>query len=150
LWQVVRQQIQPGVRVLIVRGDTPAMHPGVNVAADADGTAGVGRDWLAQQVRHAGAAVDFVVAYQRGVPVWNDAERALASAAARDGSVWLFSSAEALQHLQTLLPGLDWSLARALVTHERIAQAARTLGFGVVVQVRPTVAEVVASLESFA
>jgi len=150
LWQVVCEQIRPGARVLIVRGDTPAAHPGQGDVADADGTAGVGRDWLAQQLRQAGATVDFVVAYQRGAPVWGEAERALATGAACDESVWLFSSAEAVQHLHDLLPNQDWSQARAVATHERIAQAARELGFGVVLQARPNVSEVVASLESFA
>jgi len=147
LWHTVQHQIKPGARVLIVRGDAPAAH---GVADDTDGNAGVGRDWLAQQLRQAGATVDFVVAYQRGAPQWSATERALAQAAACDGSVWLFSSAEALQHLHGLLPGQDWTHARAVTTHERIAHAACTLGFGVVRQTRPTLADVVASLESFA
>lgn len=149
LWQVVRAQIKPGARVLIVRGASSA----ANTAAgsdDAQGTAGVGRDWLAQQLRQAGATVDFVVAYQRGAPVWSASERALALAAASDGSAWLFSSAEAVQYLAALLPTQDWSGARALATHERIAQAVHRLGFGVVLQARPTLADVLRSLESLA
>lgn len=152
LWQTVRHQIRPGARVLIVRGDTPEQQ---SAAADgvqdkAQDTAGVGRDWLAQQLRQAGATVDFVVAYQRGAPQWRAPERALARAAASDGSVWLFSSAEALAHLRGLLPDQDWSRARAVATHERIAQAARALGFGRVLQARATLPDVVASLESLA
>ncbi|MDD5028636.1 MAG: uroporphyrinogen-III synthase [Rhodoferax sp.] len=147
LWQSVRQQITPGARVLIVRGNSSAVNTGAG-SDDADGTAGVGRDWLAQQLRQAGATVDFVVAYQRGAPVWSASQRALASAAASDGSVWLFSSAEAVQYLGALLPAQDWSDARALATHQRIAQAARWLGFGLVAQARPTLADVLVSLES--
>lgn len=148
LWHTVQHQIKQGARVLIVRGDTSA--PAGPSADDADGNVGVGRDWLAQQLRLAGVSVDFVVAYQRGAPQWSTTERALAQAAASDGSVWLFSSAEALQHLQDLLPSQDWSRARAVATHERIAQAARSLGFGVVQLARPTLSDVVASLESLA
>jgi len=146
LWQVVAPQVVPDVKVLIVRGDTL----GAQTAGDVDGQVGIGRDWLAQQLRSAGATVEWLVAYQRGAPVWTDSEVAFATACARDGSVWLFSSAEALQHLGELLPGQDWSRARALVTHPRIAQAACALGFGHIVQTRPTLADVQASLESLA
>jgi len=147
LWHTVQPQIKPGARVLIVRGDTSVAHGGTD---DTEGNAGVGRDWLAQQLRQAGATVDFVVAYQRGAPHWSATQRALAQTAACDGSVWLFSSAEALQYLQGLLPAQDWSRARAVATHERIAQTTRALGFGVVRQTRPTLTDVVASLESLA
>ncbi|MGE3348297.1 MAG: uroporphyrinogen-III synthase, partial [Ramlibacter sp.] len=40
--------------------------------------------------------------------------------------------------------------ARAVATHPRIAQAAREAGFGVVCESRPALADVVASIESFA
>jgi len=145
LWSQVQTKVKPGDRVLIVRGDST----GVDDAAAA-GDAGVGRDWLAQRLRQAGGHVDFVVAYQRGAPVWSATQRELAQAAARDGSVWLFSSAESLVHLQSLLPGQDWSGARAVATHPRIAAAVRAAGFGAVAQARPTLAEVLASIESLA
>lgn len=146
LWQQVQTQAQPGDRVLIVRGDSVA--PDGSSVVDND--QGVGREWLAEHLRQSGALVDFVVAYQRGAPIWMPAQRALAQSAATDGSIWLFSSAEALGHLQSLLPGQDWSGARAVATHPRIAAAARGLGFGVVAQTRPTWEEVVASVESVA
>lgn len=144
LWQQVHAQVQPGDRVLIVRGDSVA--PDGTSLVDND--QGVGREWLAEHLRQSGAQVDFVVAYQRGAPFWTDAQCALARSAATDGSVWLFSSAEALGHLHSLLPGQDWSAARAVATHPRIATAARGLGFGVVTQTRPTWDEVRASVES--
>lgn len=143
LWQLVHTQVQPGDKVLIVRGDSAAAD-GVSLVGDA----GVGRDWLAQRLTDAGVKVDFVVAYQRGAPVWNADQRALAATAAKDGSVWLFSSAEALVHLQALLPAQDWSAARAVATHPRIAAAARAVGFGVVAQARPVFADILASIES--
>lgn len=143
LWQLVHDQVRAGDKVLIVRGDSAAAD-GVSLVGDA----GVGRDWLAQRLTDAGVKVEFVVAYQRGAPVWHAEQRALATAAATDGSVWLFSSAEALVHLQALLPAQDWSAARAVATHPRIAAAARAVGFGVVAQARPVFVDVLASIES--
>ena len=149
LWQVVRGQMHPRVRVLIVRGDS-AGGDEKEAGEGAVHSAGVGRDWLAQRLQHAGAEVDFVVAYQRGAPVWTPQEQALASVAAVDGSVWLFSSSEALTHLHTLLPAQDWSAARALATHARIAQAATEMGFGKIALARPALPDVIASIESLA
>jgi uroporphyrinogen-III synthase len=121
--------------VLIVRG------------ADADGAA-AGRDWLAQQLLAAGATVSTVLAYRRAAPQWSDAERSTAAQAAADGSVWLFSSSEAVAHLRQLLPMQSWHQARAVATHGRIAQAAEQAGFGVVRISRPTLKDVVASIKS--
>ena len=146
LWQQVHTQVQPGDKVLIVRGDSVAPD-GTSVL---DNDQGVGREWLAERLRQSGAQVDFVVAYQRGAPFWTGVQRALAQSAAAVGSVWLFSSAEALGHLHSLLPGQDWSAARAVATHPRIAAATRGLGFGVVAQSRPTWEDVLASIESLA
>jgi uroporphyrinogen-III synthase len=142
LWQTVQGQIGPGARVLIVRGDTPG--------SPAASPQGVGRDWLAQRLQAAGAQVEHVVAYQRGAPVWSTAQAAVAAAAATDGSVWLLSSTEAVANLRQLLPGQDWSAARAVATHARIAGAARQAGFGRVVPASPTLASVLASIESLA
>lgn len=146
LWQQVHGQVRPGDKVLIVRGNSLS----ADGALSADNDTGVGRDWLAQHLLDAGAQVDFVVAYQRGAPIWTAAQREVAVAGATDGSVWLFSSAEALGHLQSLLPHQDWSAARAVATHPRIAAAARATGFGVVLLARPLFADVFASIESLA
>ena len=51
----------------------------------------------------------------------------------RDGAVWLFSSSQALQQLQRLMPEQNWSQARALATHPRIAAAVSAQGWGQVV-----------------
>ena len=151
LWQQVQGQVGPGARVLIVRGDTRDDDSDKPDSTDQPAaTPGVGRDWLAQTLHQAGAEVDFVVAYQRAAPVWGPAEQALARQAASDGSLWLFSSAEAVGHLSSLLPGQSWAHARALATHARIAQAARDLGFAMVCESRPTLAHVLASIESLA
>ena len=140
LWQVVAAQVGGGDRVLIVRGaDAPS---------SADAAPGSGRDWFAKRVSEAGARAEFVLAYQRCVPDFGPAQQALARRAAGDGSVWLFSSAQAVANLRTCLPDQSWSGARALATHPRIAAAAKSAGFGCVWESRPTLSDVVASLES--
>jgi uroporphyrinogen-III synthase len=136
LWSRVAGQVGPGSRVLIVRG------------AGADGQAS-GRDWLARRLSDEGAIVEMVAVYRRVVPAWTDGQRTLAEGAARDGSVWLFSSSEAIANLRVLLPSVSWSGARAIATHERIALAARDAGFGVVCPSRPAMDAVAAALESF-
>ena len=149
LWARVSHQVQAGSRVLIVRGrDAVALDSADTADKVAPDTAGVGRDWLAQRLQQAGARVEWVVAYQRAAPVWLAPERALAQQAASDGSVWLFSSTQAVTHLLALLPGQAWTAARAVATHARIAQALRNAGFGTVTESRPTLRDVMASIES--
>lgn len=143
LWPVVASQMGAGKRLLVVRG----------ASLDADGQAqggiaGSGREWLMARCRERGAGVEACVAYARSVPAWSEAQRAQALAATGADSLWLFSSSEALSHLRSLLPGTDWSAARALCTHERIAQAARDTGFGQVVSSRPALDDVLRGLES--
>jgi uroporphyrinogen-III synthase len=137
LWTRVAPHLAPGSRVLIVRG------------GGEDG-AGGGRNWFAEQLRAAACEPQFVVAYERHVPQPDAAALQAARDAAADGSVWLFSSSEAVGHLQALLPGQDWGGARAIATHPRIAQAVRAAGFGQVRETRPGLGDVVASIESFA
>lgn len=145
LWEIVRGGVHQGDRVLIVRGADGA--DGAD-AAEPTPARGVGRDWLADQLTQAGARVDFVVAYQRRAPRWDPQQVAQARQAAQDGSVWLFSSAQALANLRLMLPAQDWAGARAVATHPRIAEAVRNAGFGVVCESRPVLAELVASIES--
>lgn len=137
LWQQVAAHVRAGDRVLIVRGASQPGTPG-----------GSGRQWLAARLEAAGARVDFVAAYERRAPVLDTAQLALARSAAGDGSLWLLSSSEALSHLRALLPQQDWSGARALATHPRIAQAALAAGFGRARACRPALAEVAASIKS--
>lgn len=135
LWAQVGPGLRAGDRVLVVRGG--------------DGTGrSQGRDWLLQQLAARGVTVDTVAAYTRQAPTWNEAQRAAARRAASDGSLWLFSSSEAANHLPQLVPGQDWSQARALATHPRIAATVQALGFGSVRESRPTFEDVLASIES--
>lgn len=136
LWAIVRPQVGPGTRVLIVRG------------GDADGRP-AGRDWLASEIDAAGAGHDTVVAYRRMAVDWSETQRQTALAAAGDGSVWLFSSSQAIANLQHALPEASWAGARAVATHPRIAQAARDAGFGQVLHSNADLGALVASIESF-
>lgn len=146
LWQGVTSSVRPGVPVLIVRG-TEAHSADPQLAVD---HTGVGRDWLSQQLLAARVPVHYVVVYQRQAPAWTPAQSTQAVRAASDGSVWLLSSSQAVAHLHHSLPQQDWSRARCIATHARIAQAAREVGFAEVGLSRPVLADVMASLESLA
>jgi uroporphyrinogen-III synthase len=122
LWALLQpRRSWAGARAAIVRGDG-------------------GRDWLADQLRAAGARVEFVQSYSRRAPQLGPQEsqlleRALAEPAA---VAWLLSSSEAVEHLRALAPAASWVDSTALASHPRIASSARQLGFGRVVDVRPT------------
>jgi uroporphyrinogen-III synthase len=145
LWAVVQGQVQRGWRVLIVRGNTDG-----DAAEGAGASQGVGRDWFAARLTEQGAEVEFLVAYERRAPVLSANAQALVQVAAADGSVWLFSSSEAVSNLCTMAAGQSWHRARAVATHPRIAQAARAAGFSQVCEARPEMAALVASIESLA
>jgi uroporphyrinogen-III synthase len=133
LWQRVAGQVKPGKTVLVLRGtdvDTPS----------------ASRDWLADQVRAAGGAVQFAAVYERRAPQFSAVQIAWAEQAAVDGSVWVLSSSQAVTHLPAIAGG--WQHARCVATHERIATAARAKGFAVVCTSRPTLEDVVRSIKS--
>lgn len=136
LWQIVQGQVRAGTRVCIVRG------------GDAQGQA-AGRGWLASTLIDAGAQLDTVVAYRRLAPAFDEAGLARIRAAVQAQDTWLFSSSEAVSHLQAAcaaMPDLPWAQCRALATHERIAQAAHRLAFGQVQIVAPLLPHVLAAL----
>ena len=101
-------------RVLLVRGGTGQM--------------GTGRDWLAGQLRAAGADVIVHCAYRREPAAWQaDASVfLLALAAAQQPAIWLFTSREGVDavHDQLRSAGLlDWfKRCRLIATHARIAE----------------------------
>lgn len=131
LWARLRTHDWQGAEVLLVRGESG------------------GRDWLADRFQEAGARVRSLGAYRRRAPRPDAAEQALLAAALADPAshLWWFSSSEAIVHLADLAPAqTDWSAARALVTHPRIAERARQLGFGRVAESRPEPAEVLEAL----
>ncbi|HEX6707054.1 MAG TPA: uroporphyrinogen-III synthase [Albitalea sp.] len=135
LWQRLRTQSWRDASVLVVRGDG-------------------GREWLADTLRAQGARVDFVSAYRRVAPRFDDDAvlRTRLDAALADGHehLWLFSSSEAIEHLLQARPRARWHEARAIATHPRIAQRARDAGFASVHETRPTLEAVVACIQSLA
>lgn len=145
LWAQVAPQVQLGHRLLLVRGLSQTT---VDASPATVAGRGHGRDWLAQRCQAQGGVVVYGVAYQRHAPVWGAAHCNQAQQALQDGSVWLLSSSEALVHLVALLPtSVPWAQMRALVTHPRIAQAAKALGVGMVYTSRPAWPDVRRSLE---
>ena len=157
LWQVVSPLLKKQQPVLIVRGNEDTSESNAPTTTHASPSnnqplypQGVGRDWLAQQIVEAGASAEFLVAYSRRPPLWSDKQLGIAKQAVSDGSVWCFSSSQAVLHLQAQLPLLKWDQARCVATHARIAQTARDLGFLKIVQTRPVLSDVLASLESLA
>ena len=113
LWQRLRSREWQGRRVAVVRGVG-------------------GRDWLAAQLRAAGAAVAFVDAYLRRPPAPTPELQAglHAARAAPSQHLWAFGSSEAVAHLQQLVPGADWTPSTAVAPHPRIVAALRRAGFG--------------------
>jgi uroporphyrinogen-III synthase len=132
LWRQLQRGDWHGAPVLIVRGDG-------------------GRDWLADTLREQGAQVALLAAYRRSAPELDAAGRALLQAAlgAPRSHLWFFSSSEAIANLAVLAgDAADWSLARALATHPRIAARAQQLGLADVTLTRPTLAAVSACIQS--
>lgn len=132
LWQRLEKlRNWRGARVMVVRGEG-------------------GRDWLAQTLGAAGAQVDFVEAYRRLPPRWDEAQKALLQRALAQPQdhAWLFSSSEAIGQLQAAAPGADWSASCACASHPRIAAKAREAGFAIVLETPPAMGAVVAALAS--
>jgi len=134
LWVQLAPHDWHGADVLIVRGDG-------------------GRDGFADTLRAHGAAVTYLQAYRRVAPSLDAGAAALlATALAQPAQhLWFFSSSEAVANLESAVaapPTSGWSPSRALATHPRIADRALQLGFGHVAQARPTLAGVVACIQS--
>ncbi|HEX2541095.1 MAG TPA: uroporphyrinogen-III synthase [Caldimonas sp.] len=130
LWQRLRDRDWTGARVLVVRG-------------------GGGRDWLTERLLEARASVDRIDAYARAVPSLDADGRAALDALVRaDDVAWLFSSSQAIGHLEQLAGSGRWAAARAIASHPRIASRARQAGFGCVVEAGSGLDAVVACLQS--
>lgn len=144
LWQLVGHRQWSGLKVLIVRGANHA-----DVASRGSGE-GVGRDWFAHKLREAGARVEFRSVYERRAPALTLSQLERARQSATDSSVWIFSSSEAVLNLTGPkgMPCVDWSRALAIATHPRIAETVRAAGWGVVVESRPALADIVTTLRS--
>jgi uroporphyrinogen-III synthase len=133
LWAQLRGRAWRGAQVLIVRGDG-------------------GRDWLAQTLQDAGAHVVHVTAYRRVAPSFEGAPAELLQAALDrpEAHLWFFSSSEAIDNLAAGAPaGIAWAASGAVATHPRIAARARQFGFAHVTEARPSLAAVIACIQSF-
>jgi uroporphyrinogen-III synthase len=129
LWSVVAPQVRAGDTVVVVG-------------------AGAGRHWLADRCAELGARVAWCDAYARSAPAESADWRLALAVARREGQVWVFSSAQALDHLRSCSEGHDWGLTTALTTHPRIALTAQAMGFGQVWVSRSSLVDVIHTLES--
>jgi uroporphyrinogen-III synthase len=151
LWQVVGQRDWHGRRVLVVRGVTGQDHEASETGGTTDKrVVSSSRDWITRQWQAAGAEVDFVGVYERRAPLWTQAQVQRTRLASADGSVWLFSSSEAVLNLiqQPGLEGVDWGRAVAVATHPRITATVRDIGWGVVAESRPALTDILSCLRS--
>ena len=138
LWELVKNNLRVNAPVLRVRG-RDHQHGEVE---------GQGRDWLADRLQERGINFHSVAAYERGMPNWTPSQRHEALQALCDGSVWWFTSSQAVEHLAQLLPGASFSSARAVVTHPRIAKACEAQAWGQVLLSSPDAASVLKSIKS--
>lgn len=139
LWPVLAELPWAGQKVAILSGG--------------DNQEAKGRTWLTQQWQAQGADVETVLTYQRGPAPWHAEEHALATQAlsAPHHHVWLFSSSEAIGFLRDLsadVHPVPWHQLRALTTHPRITETARSFGISDIIETRPDLNEVVQALRS--
>ena len=122
LWDQVQPQVHAGMRLMVARGR----------AEYSDKAQGEGRDWLAQRCARAGVEITAVALYERGPPQWTPAAlEAWRRVCADTQAIWLVSSTQALQHAASVAPAATWwGAARLLATHDRVARAALTMGWG--------------------
>ena len=174
LWAVVGSRDWRGARVLLVRGHTddgpPAPDAAHDSAPDSQGNSPTSslvdatpdarvhlpsesaapRDWLLQKWQAAGGRVDVVNVYERRAPKLTAEQLQLAKAASGDGSVWLFSSSEAVANLvgNAALANADWTRARAIATHPRIVQTVQAAGWGTIAPSRPALLDILQAWRS--
>jgi len=125
-----------GKRALLVKGDG-------------------GRDWLARALTEAGMQAEGIAVYRRLCPLMTpaQADSLRARAAAAEPTAFVVTSSEGAQNLVTMLAPeaalMAWALATpVVVTHARVAQRARTLGFTRVLLSAPNDDAVVRTIES--
>ncbi len=119
LWQKLAstQTLKTEQRLLIVKGSDEA--PDSTYQGHSFG----------DKARALGLAVDEVCSYQRRAPVLSVAQAELAQEGATDGSIWLFSSSQAIANLHQALAELRFANTPCIATHPRIASSAQALGF---------------------
>lgn len=123
----------------------------VGILSGGDNQEARGRTWLTRQWQTQGATVHTILTYQRGPACWPPSEQTLAKVALHEPKryIWLFSSSEAIGFLNELTAGIGgphWTQLRALTTHPRISETARSWGIEDIVESRPDLDEVVQAL----
>jgi len=151
LWEVTKNLVKPGEKVLFIRGSDAVPHitNPKSLLQETAKSSPSGSEWLMTQLRQKGVGVSEICVYLRCAPLWDEAQKQSAIETLDQGRIWIFSSSLSVQHLERLIPHQDWSRARALATHTRIAQCALEIGWGVVQVSRPTLSDVLTSLEYF-
>lgn len=137
LWQVVQDQVSPTFQVLFIKG------------ADEHGVI-AGRDWLAHQLESAGVQVDALAAYQRQASHLSADQIQQVNQWIDQKAIWVFSSSACLQALVDQCKHVDWSNAKAVVTHPRIAALAQQLGWRHTTITPPGMQAMLASIKSMA
>lgn len=137
LWQVVAPQISQDMKVLLVRG--------------ADETGAIaGRDWLASELAKHQVHVQALAAYQRVPSILSEAQKSKVRDYLESGAVWIFSNSASLQSLVEQCPDFDWSTAKGVVTHPRIAALAEKYGWQQLLIAPPGLSSMLASIKSLA
>lgn len=135
LWSVVAAQVSAHLNVLFIRG------------ADESGAI-AGRDWLAMQLENRGAHVQATAVYQRIPSRLSEVQKKQVNQHLTHGAIWLFSSSACLHSLVNQCPDLDWSKAKAVVTHPRIAALAQQLGWASPSIANPGIDSLLGSIKS--
>jgi len=116
LWQVVQHLVEPSFKALFIRG--------------VDETGAIaGRDWLVNQLENSGAQTDALAAYQRQAAQLTSAQIQQVGQWVDQQAIWVFSSSACVQAVVDQCKQVDWSRAKAVVTHPRIAALAQQLGW---------------------
>lgn len=137
LWEVVSTQVKAGMHVMFIRG------------ADESGAI-AGRDWLVQQLESQQVEVSAVAAYRRRGTVLTASQINHVRTWTQAGAIWLFSSSAALENLMVQCPDMDWSQAKAVVTHPRMALLAQKEGWQHISIAPPGIRSMLASIKSLA
>lgn len=137
LWEVVSPQLRAGMHVMFIRG--------------ADETGAIaGRDWLVQQLEGKQVQVCAIAAYRRQGSVLNAIQKIQVKKHIEEGAIWLFSSSAAIENLVSQCPDIDWSEAKAVVTHPRMADLAQKQGWQRISIAPPGIRSMLASIKSLA
>lgn len=153
LWALAKTRVTKGDMVLFIKGIDHAEQQAVSKTSSVcidlpSHEQPTGSNWLAHQLELMGVVVQNALVYERMTVRWDPQQIEKAIQALTASAVWVFTSSLTVVRLGELLRGCDFSRARAVVTHPRIAEHVHALGFGVVCSSRPTLQDILLSLKS--